>query len=172
MEGNPSCVSVGGTQRVVNAAGGRGRRGLILENGHTCLTHAHWCGTADQKKKSGGGVEGCGGGSVAWRNHMLHHNLKLLKVTHSLALCSLLVLTPLRFSARRLLMSGLIGPKTPSPPFTTHTPSLFFSSSFIFFFFEWRSGTDCDAVCQALANVLFSLHQGHRHTPTQTHTHT
>lgn len=134
----------------------------------------HICGVQQIKKKSRGGVEG--GGELLWLNHMLHHNLKLLKVTHSLALCSPRVLTPLCFSARRLLLSGLIGPKTPSRLFATHTHPPSFSSSptsspsSFFFFFKWRSGTDCNAVCQALANVLFSLHQRHKHTPKQTHT--
>lgn len=73
LKGNPSCASVGGTRRVVTAAGGGVRRGLILQNGHTCLTHAHWRGTADPKKTSGGGVAGWGWG--VWLKHMLHHNL-------------------------------------------------------------------------------------------------
>lgn len=53
------------------------------------------------------------------------------------------------FLLLRLLMSGLI-----LPPL-----SLLLSG---------KSGTDCDGVCQALANVLFSLHPRHAHTYTGT----
>lgn len=60
--------------------------------------------------------------------------------------------------------------QNPFPPSSPPPPA---PPSFFLFFFDWRSGTDCNAVCQALANVLFSLHQRHTHlTDTNPHLHT